>query len=318
MARQRLGVVLLVPQPLATQIDGLRRALGDGARERIAPHVTLVPPVNLAERDVPAALRSVREAAAAIEPLALRLGPVETFLPVSPTAYLPVDGAREQVEALLSLRSGCLGGPLAREVRHEFVPHVTVADELSHERLEHAVSALRDFTADVGFDRVHVMFEQPGRIWAPIADALLGAGPVVVGRGSLPLDLTVSTRPDIEAAALMSIDTGHPGLPFAVSARRERAVVAAAWGWSANGWLEVADLVVAAAHRGEGLGRHLVAAVEDVARQRGCTRAGIAAPVGGAAGAMLEGAGWSLSTSAISSGAGYRRWERVLDPSAGG
>lgn len=41
MSRQ-LGVVLLIPPPIATEVDGLRRALGDGARPRIAPHVTLV------------------------------------------------------------------------------------------------------------------------------------------------------------------------------------------------------------------------------------------------------------------------------------
>lgn len=315
MARQRLGVVLLVPQPLSTQVDGLRRALGDGSRERIAPHVTLVPPVNVAERDLPAALQAVRKAASSIDPLALTLGPVETFLPVSPTAYLAVGGAPEQVDALTTLRAGCLAGPLARDVQHEYVPHVTVADELSAERLEQAVSVLRDFGADVAFDRVHVMYEQPGRIWAPIADAPLGAGPAVVGRGSLPLELAVTSRPDIEAAALLAVDTDQPGLPFAVTARREGAVVAAAWGWTANGWLEVADLVVAAAHRGEGIGRHLVAAIEDVARRRECQRAGIAAPTGGAAASMLQAAGWTLSASTTSSGAGHRRWERVLDPS---
>ena len=66
MARQRLGVVLLVPQPLATEIDGVRRALGDDARERIPPHITLVPPVNVAERDLPRAFTLVRTAASTI------------------------------------------------------------------------------------------------------------------------------------------------------------------------------------------------------------------------------------------------------------
>ncbi|MEQ1785836.1 MAG: 2'-5' RNA ligase family protein, partial [Acidimicrobiales bacterium] len=92
MARQRLGVVLLVPQPIATQVDGLRLALGDGARVRIAPHITLVPPVNVAERDLPKAFSIVRAAASAVAPLALRLGPVATFAPVNPVAYLRVKG----------------------------------------------------------------------------------------------------------------------------------------------------------------------------------------------------------------------------------
>src|SRR3546814_172824 len=100
MARQRLGVVLLVPQPLATEVDGVRRALGDGALARIAPHITLVPPVNVAERDRPEALAIVRRAAGASRPLHLTLGPVVTFAPVNPVAYLHVGGDEEQLSAV--------------------------------------------------------------------------------------------------------------------------------------------------------------------------------------------------------------------------
>ena len=36
MARHRVAVALLVAQPLATELDGLRRALGAAERERVA------------------------------------------------------------------------------------------------------------------------------------------------------------------------------------------------------------------------------------------------------------------------------------------
>lgn len=313
MARQRLGVVLLVPQPLATQIDGVRRALGDGALGRIPPHLTLVPPVNVAERDLPAALAVVRRAAAASKSLALQLGPVRSFQPVNPVAYLAVGGA--DLDALTAMRDACLAAPLARPQDHDFVAHVTVADELAADRLEAAESVLRDFRADVTFDRVHVLSERPGRVWVPIADAPLGGSPGVVGRGSLPLELSVSGRPDLEAASLLAIDGEPAGLPFAVTARRDGAVVAAAWGWSAGGRLEVADLAVGAAHRNQGVGRHLLAGVEDLARRRSCTHAGGAAPTTGAAASVLRSCGWMQVGSAGSSGGSSperQRWERVL------
>ncbi len=312
MARQRLGVVLLVPQPLATQIDGLRRALGDGALGRIPPHITLVPPVNVAERDLPAAFAVVRRAAAATDPLHLRLGPVVTFLPVNPVAYLAVAGDAAQMDALAALRDGCLAEPLHREQEHEFVPHVTVADELAGPRLDAVGTVLADFAADVSFDRVHVLAEQPGRVWAPIADMALGAAPAVVARGSLPLEISVSGRPDIEAAALLAIDSEAQGLPFAITARRDGSIVAAAWGWTAGGWLELADLVVAAAHRGQGIGRHVVAAVEDLGRRRSCARAGAAAPGGGPAAALLAASGWVAVASPEEPRGERRRWERSL------
>jgi 2'-5' RNA ligase len=309
MARQRLGVVLLVPQPLATQIDGVRRALGDGAFGRIEPHITLVPPVNVAERDLPMAFSIVRNAAASVAPLTLRLGPVDTFAPVNPVAYLRVRGEDQVLDALERLRVGCLQGPLERTSDHEFVPHVTVADDLAPERLDAAASVLADLRADVTFDRVHVLAELPGRIWRSVADAPLGERPATVGRGSLPLDLVESGRPDVEAAALLAFEESTAGTPFALTAYREGQVVAAAWGWSARGVLELADLAVAAEHRGQGIGRHLVAAVDALARRRACTLVGASAPAGGAAAALLAAAGFTLHPPA--------RWERHLEPEVG-
>jgi 2'-5' RNA ligase/GNAT superfamily N-acetyltransferase len=309
-------VVLLVPQPLATQIDGLRRGLGDGALGRIPPHVTLVPPVNVAERDLPAAFAVVRRAAAGIEPLQLGVGPAATFQPVNPVAFLAIDGEPDQLDALTALRAGCLAGPFDRPQVHEFVPHVTIADELAPLRLDEVRAVLGDFRAEVTVDRVHVLAEQPGRVWVPIADMAIGAPPAVVGRGSLPLEVTVSGRPDVEAASLLAIDGEAPGLPFAVTARRDGTVVAAAWGWTAGARLEVADLVVAVAHRGQGVGRHLVAAVEDVGRRRSCTRAGTAAPHTGAPAALLHGCGWVLAAAADAPADERRRWERTLTSTA--
>ena len=75
---------------------------------------------------------------------------------------------------------------------------------------------LADFSAEVTFDRVHVMAELPGRIWRSVADAPLGERPATVGRGSLPLDLVTSGRPDLEAAALLSFEESTAGMPFAV------------------------------------------------------------------------------------------------------
>ena len=45
--RHRLGVAVVIDPPVADEINGLRRAVRDGALDRIAPHVTLVPPVNV-------------------------------------------------------------------------------------------------------------------------------------------------------------------------------------------------------------------------------------------------------------------------------
>src|SRR3954462_12106287 len=96
MPRERFGVVLLVHEPAATEIDGLRRACGgDQAVRHVPPHVTLVPPVNLRADAVGRALAGLRAAAATRAgsgPLGLELAPPRLFHPASDTLYLGVGG----------------------------------------------------------------------------------------------------------------------------------------------------------------------------------------------------------------------------------
>jgi 2'-5' RNA ligase len=176
VARHRLGIVLLVPEPWATEVDGIRRALGDDALGRIPSHVTLVPPVNVRDDDLAEAFDLVHATAVACPPLDLCLGPVTTFAPVNPVAYLAVGGPPTTLSHLVGLRDALHAGPLDRPSDHDFVPHVTVAGELPPDRLEASVVVLADYRADVRFERVHVLAEQPGRVWVPVADAPLGRG----------------------------------------------------------------------------------------------------------------------------------------------
>jgi 2'-5' RNA ligase len=166
--RRRLGVALLVPPPLATEIDGLRRALGDGSLGRIPAHLTLVPPVNVPEGALPDAVAVLREAAAATGPIDLRIGPAATFDPVTPVVYLAI---ARGTGAVHTLRDRVFRPPLERALTHPFVPHVTVADEMDPARIPAAVAALADFVADVRIRSLHLLEERKGHVWEPIAEA---------------------------------------------------------------------------------------------------------------------------------------------------
>lgn len=172
MPHRRFAVALLLPEALSREVDGLRRALGDD-RGRVAPHLTLVPPVNVREDDVPAALAVLRAAAAEVEPFDLDLGPVATFHPVTPVVFLAVRGAVDAVDAL---RAALFVPPLARPVDRPFVPHVTIGDDVDPARIAAAVAALADFDARWPV-REAVLLEDraPGpHQWNPVASAQLG------------------------------------------------------------------------------------------------------------------------------------------------
>jgi 2'-5' RNA ligase/GNAT superfamily N-acetyltransferase len=270
MARQRLGVALLVPAPVATEMDGLRRALGDDTLDRIPPHITLIPPVNVNDADMSDALALLRETAAATRPLRLELGPPTTFHPVTPVVYLAVGG---DLEALHDLRDRVFHPPLSRPLSHSFVPHATLADEIDPTRIPPALAALAGYRVDVTIDRVHVLREGRGRVWRPVADAAF-APPRVIGRGGLPVEISESQLVDPLARLLLpgtaapSSDT--PGA-WALTARREGCVVGLAHGATVGDRVEVEALVVAPPHRRQGVGGHLRAALEDLAARRDAT-----------------------------------------------
>ncbi len=271
MARHRLGVALLFDAGVTGEINGLRRALGEPDIGKIPPHLTLAPPINT--RDLAEAERVVRAGAAASHPMVLELGPVATFLPDNPVAYLQVNG---DIERLHQLRDAIFVPPFERDLTWPYVPHVTIADGIDPPRIAAAPAVLASFREIVKVRAVYLLEEQ-GQVWAPIAGFQLGP-PAVIGRGGQPIELDV-----VEGE--MSVN---------IIARRDGEAVgrATAWRRATHAWLR--RLVVAESERSEGVGGHLLAAVQSWAADRGATviEFDLGVDVDAAAEAFLRRHGW--------------------------
>ncbi len=198
-------MAMLLDPPASREVDGLRRALGDSSLGAVAPHITLVPPINIRAGDLARALDVVRQAAARSEPFALDLGPPATFMPVSPVVYLTVGGPG--LGDLLDLRADVLSGPLLRPDRWPFVPHVTLADQASPAEAETALTALAHYSSRTSFDRV-VVLEERDRRWQGMTDAALGT-PAVIGRGGLELEITEGRLLGPDAVAMLEDDAAR-------------------------------------------------------------------------------------------------------------
>ena len=292
MPRRHIGVVLLVPPPVAHEVDGLRRALGDGGLVKVDPHITLIPPVNVREDELGAALAVVRAAAASTGVLTLDLGPVATFLPVSPVVFLAVGGP--SLPTVHALQASLQEGPLARPLSHDFVPHVTVADDLALERIPEAMSVLSGYRHTIVKVRhLHVMEEvrdeEARRVWRPLAGIAFGP-PSVVGRGGLETVIEVHDRVPPDAGAL----GGEQDPADVVLVARRSDVVVGLLGGRVRGakawleWVEVDPVV-----EGEGVGTQLLAAFESVAADRGAERVYARAEPGERAESFLTGRGWA-------------------------
>lgn len=166
-SRRHLAVALIVPPPIGTEIDVLRRALGDRQLGRIDPHITIVPPINLRDDAVTEAMTLLDRVASRHGPVSVDLGPVETFGPGSRTRFLAVE-PWSPVEAI---HEACWSGPFDRPRRRSFHPHVTIdIDGGPDDGIDPAVDLLAGYTATVTFDRLTLLenvADADGRRWDP-------------------------------------------------------------------------------------------------------------------------------------------------------
>jgi 2'-5' RNA ligase len=270
--KRRLGVALLLDPPVSDAVDGLRRAFGDPALARIPPHITLVPPVNVRADELAAALARLRAAAAGQPgPLLITLGPPGTFLPDNPVLFLEIGG---DLERLRILRDTVFAPPLRRPLSWPWVPHLTLADSASEERITAALTAFDRFAMVASIERVVLLEEKRGRLWSSLADAALGP-PIVVGRGGLSLEITQGRIFDPEVQQMLR-DAGatwaepceggspppRPGFsPILLTARREAHVVGVALAWQGDDGGHAAVMVAPPVRR-QGIGGILLAHLE--------------------------------------------------------
>lgn len=177
--RRDIGVAVGIPEPYTSELQGWRERLGDPGAASIPPHVTLLPPTALRSDDLEEVDEHLRDVAEHSEPFTMHLRGSGTFRPISPVVFVPLVqgiGECERIEA--AVRSG----PLLREVKFPYHPHVTVAHEVADELLDRAFTELRGYDARFrvwGFS----LFEK-GRdgVWRPQRDFPFGSplpGPVL-------------------------------------------------------------------------------------------------------------------------------------------
>lgn len=282
--RGRVLVALLLEGRVADEVSGIRRAI-TGSTGHVGPHVTLVPPHNLAAGELSAALAVVRDAAAASAPLALELGPPATFPRGRAVLYLAVGG---DLAGLAALRAGVTRTPFeppANRKERAFVPHVTLGSGLDRRRAELLAEQLAAYRAQVtcaGVSLLEEVASPAGRRWSPLSSEALG-GRAVRSRGGLELEVSFGDRLDPEAAAVVEEEWAaygratygpdvQPDRPFAFVARREGRVVGAATGERREETCELSRLLVVATERGLGTGSRLLEAVERYATEAGCER----------------------------------------------
>lgn len=164
-----LGVAISVPSPWREVLSGWRARVGDPEAARVPPHVTLLPPTQVPTAALPA-IDAHLDAVAAAAPFELHLSGTGTFRPVSDVVFVVVAAGIARCE---QLEAGVRSGPLARETRFPYHPHVTVAHDIPAAGLDAAYEGLAAFDARFAVSGFTVFEQETGGVWLTRKDFVL-------------------------------------------------------------------------------------------------------------------------------------------------
>lgn len=159
-----IGVAIAVPEPWGSRLQDYRASLGDKTAHGIPTHITLMPPFEVDEEDIPAVEKHLAEAAASRPPFRIHLRGTGTFRPVSPVVFVTVVLGISSCEQLaMAVRRG----PLATDLVFPYHPHVTVAHDLEDELLDRAFDELSDFECIFNADHFLLYVHDAEVGWQP-------------------------------------------------------------------------------------------------------------------------------------------------------
>lgn len=170
-----IGVALAIPEPWASELQDYRTSIGDTTATMIPTHITLVPPTEIGEPDLPEVEKHLEEVASESDPFVVHLRGTGTFRPVSPVVFVTV---AEGISSCEQLAGAVRRGPLDVDIAFPYHPHVTVAHHLDDAALDRAFAELSDFECRFDVEEFHLYVHDEQIGWQPTRDFPLASGQV--------------------------------------------------------------------------------------------------------------------------------------------
>jgi 2'-5' RNA ligase len=117
----RYALVAYLKSPAGEFVENLRRELHPDLPHMPA-HLTILPPRPLRGSEN-SALQALERICGEEEPFEVSLGPVETFIPVTPTVFIRIDGAATHMS---ELHRKLNAGELQFKEEWPYIPHLTI------------------------------------------------------------------------------------------------------------------------------------------------------------------------------------------------
>jgi 2'-5' RNA ligase len=171
-----IGVALAIPEPWATQLQDYRTSVGDTTATMIPTHITLVPPIDVADPDLALIEKHLSDVAGGVDGFTIHLRGTGTFRPVSPVVFVTVAEGISQCE---QLAAAVRQGPLEVDLQFPYHPHVTIAHHLPDDALDRAFHELATFDSVFDAREFHLYVHDEESGWQPTREFRLRPMPAV-------------------------------------------------------------------------------------------------------------------------------------------
>jgi 2'-5' RNA ligase len=171
----RYALVAYVRNPVGEFVEQLRGELHPEL-SHLAAHVTVLPPRHLPGSEV-AALETLEDVSAAVEPFEVNLGEVETFIPVTPTVFIRVVHAASRIR---DLHDKLNTDGLYFQEEWPYMPHMTIVKMGTEDQAQNAYLMARrrwaQFKGDRSIRIEELVFvrEEAQNHWKDLASVRLG------------------------------------------------------------------------------------------------------------------------------------------------
>jgi 2'-5' RNA ligase len=168
-----IGVSIAIPAPFAGELQRLRASFGDPSAESIPTHVTLLSPTEITAEDVPEIHEHLEHVAATQQPFTMRLRSTGTFRPVSPVVFVQVAGGISDCERI---EQAIRTGPLKRDVRFYYHPHVTIAHHVDDAAMDRAFDELASYDCSFEVGAFQLYEQGDDLVWHAVRSFDFNAG----------------------------------------------------------------------------------------------------------------------------------------------
>lgn len=158
----KFGIAIFPSKSVQDEANSYRKRY-DPHYALIPPHLTLKESFDADEELIDELIVELKKIANETEPFTINVNKVSTFAPVTNTIYLKV----EPIQVLQDLNEKMQQGKFPGNQEHTFVPHITIAQKLSHDEYSDVFGQLgmKNIQFEDTIDRFQLLYQLENGSW---------------------------------------------------------------------------------------------------------------------------------------------------------